>query len=145
MSFEQCISVIHYKSTSLRWYITQKMGTSGKNESRNRFSIISFILESRAKYSSTQKGTALGHRPPPLLKHVTPTRQHQTETNSFPLPAVKTRISLLLCKGWGQYRELERQRAQSTHSHVHGHKGMGRKVQKFMQNENSCKKIPSRF
>ena len=43
VSFEQCISVIHYKSTSLRWSITQKMGTSGKNESGNRFSVIGFV------------------------------------------------------------------------------------------------------
>lgn len=43
VSFEQCISVIDYKSISLGWYITPKMRTSGKNESGNKFSVIGFI------------------------------------------------------------------------------------------------------
>lgn len=58
VSFEQCISVIHYKSTSLWWYITQKMGTSGKNESGNRFSVIGFIWGYKPGYCYLKRCSA---------------------------------------------------------------------------------------
>lgn len=59
VSFKQCISVIHYKSTSLWWYITQKMGTSGKNESGNRFRVIGFIWGYKPGYCYLKRYGAL--------------------------------------------------------------------------------------
>lgn len=109
VSFEQCISVIHYKSTSLWWYITQKMGTSGKNESGNRFSVIGFIWGYKPGYcylkrcSAWPRATSTAKARKPLADTTKP-----KPTRFFPFLPVRTMISLLLTKGWGWHCELQR-------------------------------------
>lgn len=114
------------------------MGTSGKNESRNRFSIISFILESRAKYCYSKRYSARPQTTSIAKAHNPYQAAPKHSPQSFPLPAVKRRISLLLCKGWGQYHELERQRTQSTHNRVREHVCIGTKAWDG-EVQNSCK------
>lgn len=129
MSFEQCISVIHYKSTSLWWCITQRMGTSGKNESRNRFSVISFIWESKPEYCYLKRWSAW------------PQTTFNTKAHNTLAGTTKTKPRLSPSLQWGQpspccsvrdgHHEAWWSREDREHSWAHvwaymnEHKGMG--------------------
>lgn len=126
MSFEQCISVIHYKSTSLWWCITQRMGTSGKNESRNRFSVISFIWESKPEYCYLKRWSAW------------PQTTFNTKAHNTLAGTTKTKPRLSPSLQWGQpspccsvrdgHHEAWWSREDSTHEHMCEHIWMSTKV-----------------